>query len=55
MDLDRIAEFVLLRPHFESKILYPRRRFEAASVPARRFVFASQPLKAAILLAYEAL
>ena len=29
-----MAELALLKPDFESKILYPRRRFEAASVPA---------------------
>ncbi len=50
-----MAELALLKPDFESKILYPRRRFEAASVPARRFVFASKLLKAAISPVYEAL
>lgn len=39
-----MAELAVLKPDFESKILYPLRRFEAASVYARRFIFASHCL-----------
>ena len=55
-----MAELALLKPHFESKIYiravdlkqYPCLR---GDLPSYRIVFTSRPLKAAILLAYEAL
>lgn len=55
-----MAELALLKPYFESEIYtravdskqYPCLR---GRLPLQRIVFVSRPLKAAILLAYEAL
>lgn len=59
-DLDRMAEFALLKPHFESEIYtravdLKRHPCLHGDLSSHRIVFASRPLKAAISPAYETL